>query len=84
MSHRVTRYLFPSEMRTPRTELLFLILTVTGRFFGFLPGFRGVLHGFFVSFRLCYEFFFLGIQTVRGPQELRQRALYCDNTLYLL
>ncbi len=51
-------------------------MSVTGLFFGFLPGFRGVLPGFFVTFRLRYKFF-LGIETLRGPQELRQRAWDC-------
>jgi hypothetical protein len=49
--------------------ILFWILVVTGSFFGFLPGFCGVLHGFLShSGYACYKFF-LGVQTLRGPQE---------------
>ncbi len=34
------------------TNHLFWILTISGRFFGFLPGFRGFLQ-VFVTFRFC-------------------------------
>jgi hypothetical protein len=57
--------------------VLFVVLDVTGCFFRFLPGFRGVLPGFFVTFLLRSRFV-LGIETLRGLQEFVFRvSLIC-------